>query len=194
VGVRPRLGAMRCRPWDSDPVADRVAQHNSDEIALGALRVSLERLTYATIVLMSVLVVYDGWQQLATFAGVAIVTVSPIIALAAAHLFSEAISKHAEQQRPLTRPEWREVTLAQLSFLLATIPPLLILGIGWVGPLNPRSTISVLLWTGVVTLVALTGLAASRAGIRGWRGVATAVGGGVVGLMVISLQILLKPH
>ncbi len=185
---------MRRHAWDSDPVADGVAQRNSDEIALGALRVSLERLTYATIVLMSVLVVYDGWQQLATFAGVAIVTVSPIIALAAAHLFSESISRHAEHQRPLTRSEWREVLVAQVSFLLATVPPLLILGFGWVSPMNPRSTISVLLWTGVITLVALTGLAAARAGIRGWRRVATAVGGGFVGLMVISLQILLKPH
>ena len=36
-------------------------------VDVGGHRVSIERLVYATVVLMSVLVVYDGWQELTSF-------------------------------------------------------------------------------------------------------------------------------
>jgi hypothetical protein len=158
------------------------------------LRVSIERLVYATVVLMSVLVVYDGWADLTTYAGVAAVIIGPILALAVAHLFSEVFELHFARQRPLTREEWREVALDQLHLLLAAVPPLVILGIGWLSPLDERRTIAVLLWTGVLTLMGLSLLAARRAGFHGWRLAAACLSGGLVGLIVISLQIVLKPH
>ena len=165
-----------------------------EHLRIGPLEVRLERVVYATVVLMSVLAVYDGWAELASFLGVAIVIVAPLLALAVAHLFSEAIEDHYRLQRPLTRAEWRRLALGQLKILVAAVPPLVILGIGWISPLDERSTIAALLWTGVATLVVLSLIAARRAGIRGWRLAVAGLSGGVVGLIVISLQVLLKPH
>lgn len=169
-------------------------QNRTSVIRVRGLAVSLERLSYATIVLMSVLVVYDGWDQLASFAGAAVVVLGPTVALAAAHLFSEALDEHADHGRPLTAAEWRRLSANQLQVLLAAVPPLFMLAVGWLSPLDPRSTITVILWTGVFTLAGLAAIAGRRAGFRGWRWLAAAISGGAVGLFVVSLQVLLKPH
>ncbi len=165
-----------------------------EHLRLGPIEVRLERVVYATVVLMSVLAVYDGWAELTSFLGVAIVILAPLVALAVAHLFSEVIEEHYRLQRPLTGAEWRRLASGQLKILVAAVPPLVILGLGWLSPLDERRTIAVLLWTGVATLVVLSLVAARRAGIRGWRLAVAGLSGGVVGLLVISLQVLLKPH
>jgi len=165
-----------------------------EHLHLGPLEVRLERVVYATVVLMSVLAVYDGWAGLTSFLGVAVVIVAPLVALAVAHLFSEGIEEHYRVQRPLTAAEWGSLARGQLTILLAAVPPLLVLGLGWVSPFDERRTIAAVLWTGVATLAVLTWVAAHRAGIRGVRLVVAGLGGGAVGLFVISLQILLKPH
>lgn len=157
-------------------------------------QVSLERLTYATVVLMSVLVVYDGWEDRATFIGVVAVILGPILALAVAHFFSEVLQEHSTHERQLTGSEWRAILRNQLQIFLAAVPPIIVLGAGWISPLDARSTIELLLWTGVATLVGLGALAGYRAGLRGWRWLVAAASGGAVGLLVVSLQILLKPH
>jgi hypothetical protein len=165
-----------------------------EHLRIGPFEVQLERVVYATVVLMSVLAVYDGWAELTSFLGVAVVILAPLAALAVAHLFSEVIEEHYHLQRSLTRAEWRRLSMDQLKILVAAAPPLVIVAIGWVSPVDPRGTIRVLLWTGVLTLVALSLIAARRAGIRGGRLLVAGLGGGVVGLIVISLQVLLKPH
>ena len=165
-----------------------------EHLHIGPVEIRLERVVYATVVLMSVLAVYDGWAELTSFLGVAVVIVAPLVALGIAHLFSEGIEEHYHLQRALTVAEWRRLALGQLTILVAAVPSLVVLGIGWVSPLDERRTIAVVLWTGVVTLVVLSLVAARRAGIRGWRLAVAGVGGGVVGLIVISLQVLLKPH
>jgi hypothetical protein len=165
-----------------------------EHLRIGPLEVRLERVVYATVVLMSVLAVYDGWAELTSFLGVAVVILAPLVALAVAHMFSEVIEEHYHLQRSLTLAEWRRLAWGQLKILVAAVPPLVILAIGWISPSDPHGTIRVLLWTGVLTLVALSVLAARRAGIRGWRLVVAGLSGGVVGLIVISLQVLLKPH
>ncbi len=161
---------------------------------LGRIRMRLDRLVYATVVLMSVLVVYDGWESLTTFGGMAVVIIAPILALAVAHLFAEAMDAYATLRRPLVAHEWRRIVLDQGPWLFAAVPPLVILGLGWISPLDARSTIVVLLWTGLATLVVLAAVAGYRAGFRGWRLAVAGLSGGVVGLIVISLQIVLKPH
>jgi hypothetical protein len=156
--------------------------------------VRIDRLVYATVVLMSVLVVYDGWQQLASFAGLAAVIIAPMLALGIAHLFAEVLHAIAELRRPLTAPEWAHFAREQVSWFLAALPPLVVLGIGWVSPMDALTTISLLIWTGLLTLIALAAVAGHRAGLRGWRWVGSALSGGVIGLIVISLQVVLKPH
>ena len=158
------------------------------------VQIHLERLVYSTVVLMSVLVVYDGWASLTTFAGIALVIAAPTIALLLAHLFADALHQQAVLRRPLRRSEWRDLLRHQVNILLAAVPPLLILLAGWLTPADALQTVAVLLWTGVLTLVVLAWVSAYRAGLRGWRLLAAAAMGGVIGLVVISLQVVLKPH
>ena len=171
-----------------------MSDESVEAIRVGGVRISLERLTYATVVEMSVLAVYDGWGELATFGGVALVILGPVIALAVAHFFAEAMQAHAQQRRSLTGAEWRGIVVEQVDLLLVAVPPLVMLGLGWISPLDARSTIEVLLWTGVLTLVGLSGFTARRAGFHGWRLALASLSGGVVGLIVIALQVVLKPH
>jgi hypothetical protein len=170
-----------------------VAEHDS-QVLQGERTISIERLTYATVVLMSVLVVYDGWEQLTTFIGVAVVIIGPILALAVAHFFSAVLHAYAERQRPLSGRELLAEAAHQAPVMLAAVPSLIVLGLGWISPLDARNTITLIVWTGAATLIALAALAGRRAGLRGWRLIAMALSGGLVGLMVISLQILLKPY
>jgi hypothetical protein len=163
-----------------------------DASAASVLRI--DRLVYATVVLMSVLAVYDGWQDLATFAGVAVVIVGPLLALSLAHLFGDLLHAHAERRRPLTASEWRRHARDQISWFVAAVPPLVVLAIGWLTPADVVETIALVLWTGVVTLVVLSAVAGRLAGLRGWRWCAATAAGGLIGLIVIGLQLVLKPH
>jgi hypothetical protein len=163
-----------------------------DASAASVLRI--DRLVYATVVLMSVLAVYDGWQDLATFAGVAVVIVGPLLALSLAHLFGDVLHAHAELRRPLTAAEWRHHARDQTSWFVAAVPPLVMLAIGWITPADVVGTIALVLWTGVVTLVVLSAVAGHRAGLRGWRWCVATAAGGLIGLVVIGLQLVLKPH
>jgi hypothetical protein len=162
-------------------------------LRIRGIKVSIERLTYMTVILMSVLVVYDGWGDLTTFVGIAAVVIAPVLATAIAHGFSEALDLVAHLRRPLRAHEWRHVIVDQVHLLLVAVPPLVVLAIGLVTPLDPRGTVAVMLWSGLATLVALTALAAWRAGLRGWRLLAAGAAGGLLGLVVIGLQIVLKP-
>jgi hypothetical protein len=151
----------------------------------------LESLAYATVVVMSVLAVYSNWQNL-SFAAAALVVIAPVLALAVAHAFSEVMHAHALNQRPMTGQEWRSTALHQTQLLIAALPPMIVLVIGRLTPgtLNVRA---VVLGTGVVTLIALAALASRRAGYRGWKWVVASLTGGLIGLLVILLQVLLKP-
>ncbi len=162
-------------------------------LRLGRLRVNIERLTYMTVILMSVLVVYDGWGGLTSFLGIAAVVIAPVVATAIAHGFSEALDLIAHRRRPLHAAEWRHVVADQLHLLLVAVPPLVVVAIGLVTPLDPRGTLAVMLWCGFATLVLLTAMAAWRAGLRGWRLLVAGTAGGLLGLFVIALQIVLKP-
>jgi hypothetical protein len=62
------------------------------------------------------------------------------------------------------------------------------------GPLDAFDTVRVLLGLGTVTLAAWGTFAGARAGLTGWRRAASALAGGLVGLLVIALQVAFKPH
>jgi uncharacterized protein YndB with AHSA1/START domain len=174
-------------------LANFLQDHDPSPLKLFGHAVSLERLAYATVVLMSILVVYDGWASLTTFGGIAIVIIAPTLAVLLAHLFADVLHLQAEHRRLLDRGQLGALLRHQLGIVFAAVPPLVILLLGWITPMDALNTISVLIWTGMVTLVGLTAFSAYHAGLRGWRLVAAGVAGGLVGLVVISMQVLLKP-
>ena len=71
---------------------------------VGRLKIRVDRLIYTTITLMSVLIIYDGWNRL-SFWGVLAVIVGPILAIFLSHLFGAELGTRVAKGRPLT---WRE--------------------------------------------------------------------------------------
>jgi hypothetical protein len=170
-----------------------VKKPQPDVVRVGGVALDLERLTYATVVVMAVLAAYQGWAKL-SFLAAALVVVSPVVAVCLAHAFSELLQEHAAHQRTLTRVEWAAAGRRQLHLLLAALPPLAILTVGRAASLEVARTGAVVELTGMVTLIFLSALACRRAGLRGWQLILGSLAGGLVGLAVIALQIALKPH
>jgi hypothetical protein len=189
--MRTRSANVQCAA-----LVERSAGWQAENVLNGDLwqRLNVERTVYGTVVLMSVLVVYEGWAGLATFLGTAVVIVAPTLAIVAAHYLADVMALHVHLQRPLIRTEWVGLVGHQTGIALSAVPPLVIVLIGWISPLDAVSTIAVLLWTGVVTLMFLSWISARKAGYRGPALAVAAVLGGAVGLVVISMQVLLKPH
>ncbi len=53
---------------------------------------TVDRIIYATITIMSVLIIYDGWDRL-KLVDVAGVIIGPIVAMFLAHVFSAALAR-----------------------------------------------------------------------------------------------------
>ena len=175
-----------CKPW-------AVTEPQTKDVRVGGVALDLERLTYATVVVMAVLAAYQGWARL-SFLPAALVVLSPVVAVCLAHAFSELLQEHAAHQRTLTRAEWAAAARRQVHLLLAAVPPLVILTIGRAASIEVERTGAVVELTGMVTLIFLSAVACRRAGLRGWQLVLGSLAGGLVGLAVIALQIALKPH
>jgi hypothetical protein len=155
-------------------------------------QIRTDRLIYTTVTLMSVLIVYDGWAAL-TFGGVAAVIVGPILAIFLGHIFGADLGTRVELGRPLTGTERRTLLADESRFLLILVPPLTILALLTVAGLTYTRIIQVIVATGVLSLGFWGGLAGRRAGLTGWRFVASIVFGLVVGGLILAIQALLRP-
>src|ERR1700683_505758 len=60
----------------------------------------VDRIVYATITIMSVLIIYDGWQHLRLLDVIGVI-VGPVVAMFLAHLFSAALAKQVDLGRAL---------------------------------------------------------------------------------------------
>jgi hypothetical protein len=154
--------------------------------------VLVDRIVYATITVMSVLIIYDGWQQLRLI-DVVVVIVGPIIAMVIGHVFSAILAKQIEIGRPLTSGEGMTIVGSECRFLLLAAPPVVIVSVLYAFNVSLTETIRVTVWAEAASLGYWGLVAARRAGLRGWRVVAFALAGLVVGMMVLLLQVALQP-
>ncbi|GAA4365581.1 hypothetical protein [Nocardioides caricicola] len=153
--------------------------------------IDVEHLSYATIVVMAELGVYGGWHSLSYAAG-ALIVLAPVLAIAIAHAFSQVLHAHATHARRLTREEWRFAVWRQGHVVLAAAPALIILALGRMTPMGMSHVRALVLVTGTVTLIGMAALASRRAGYRGGPWLLASATGGVIGLLVISVQVFLK--
>jgi hypothetical protein len=86
------------------------------------------RVVYATITLMSVLIVYDGWQHL-RYREVIGVIVGPILAMFLAHVYAGWIGQRAMDGPAVTRAQRADLVRTESRFLLLAVPPLALVGI-----------------------------------------------------------------
>lgn len=142
--------------------------------------------------MMSVLIIYDGWQQLRLI-DVAGVIIGPILAMFLAHSFSAAMAQHIEAGRVLTGKEWRAIIRVQAPFLALFIPPLAIVSLLYALGVSLSGAINATLWVGVASLGLWGFVAGRRAGFVGWRLTMVVVFGLLIGIVVLLIQVFLQP-
>jgi hypothetical protein len=126
--------------------------------------VLVDRIVYATITLMSVLIIYDGWQKLRLI-DVAGVIVGPVLAMFLAHIFAGAIAKQVEVGRILTGGEWKGIVQSEAPFLLLSVPPLVVVTILFAVGVSLTDSIRIALWLGTASLGYWGSVAGRRAGL-----------------------------
>jgi hypothetical protein len=159
---------------------------------VGRLKIRVDRVIYTTIMLMAVLIVYDGWEQL-RFVGVVAVILGPILAIFLSHVFGAALGTRVALGRPLSRRERRAVFLEECRFLLVAVPPLAILVVLAIAGISYARIIQVIVLTGVLSLGVWGGLAGRRAGVTGWALVLPIAYGLLLGGIILALQAFLQP-
>jgi hypothetical protein len=157
-----------------------------------AQSVFVDRIIYATITIMSVLIIYDGWQHLRLI-DVAGVIIGPVLAMFLAHVFSAAMAQHVEAGRILTGKEWRAVVRVQSPFLALCVPPLAIVSLLYAVGVSLSDGIRVTLWVGTASLGYWGYVAGRRAGFVGWRMVMVVIAGLLIGVVILLIQVLLQP-
>jgi hypothetical protein len=159
---------------------------------VGRLKIRVDRVIYTTITLLSVLIIFDGWEQL-QFWGVVAVIVGPILAIFLSHVFGAALGTRVALGRPLTRHERRALFVEECRFLLITVPPLAILVVLTIAGVSYTRTILVIVLTGVLSLGVWGGVAGRRAGLTGWALVFSIAYGLLLGGIILVLQAMLQP-
>jgi hypothetical protein len=154
--------------------------------------VLVDRIIYTTITMMSVLIIYDGWQKLRLIDVIGVI-VGPVVAMFLAHTFSAAMAKHVEAERVLTLSEWLAIVRMQAPFLFLFVPPVVIVSVLFAFGMTLSDSIMVTLWVGVASLGYWAGVVGKRAGIVGWRLAGVIVAGLVIGIVVLLIQVFLQP-
>jgi hypothetical protein len=147
---------------------------------------------YGTIVVTSVLVVYDGWTSLKRLDAVAII-LGPVIAMVIGHTFAASLSDQAALGRRPTRRELLRTVRRESRFVLVAVPQIVLLFVLTLAGLSLNDTIRVLIWVGAASLGFWGGVAAQRAGLGGWGIALGVIAGLAVGGVVLLLQVLLQP-
>ena len=128
--------------------------------------VLVNRIVYATITVMSVLIIYDGWQKLRLI-DVVLVIVGPIIAMFIGHIFSAALAKQIEVGRPLSRTEGTAIVGSESRFLLLAVPPVAIVCVLYACNVSIAEAIRITLLAEAASLGYWGFVAARRGGIVG---------------------------
>jgi hypothetical protein len=154
--------------------------------------VLVDRAVYATITIVCVLIIYDGWATLKVVDAVAII-VGPILVMFISHVFAASVAQHLALGRNRTRQEWLTTVRFGPRFLLLAVPPTALLVVLDLAGVELSDAILIVIWAEALSIGFWAGLSAHRAGFK-VRGVALAVVAGlVVGGMVLFLQVFLQP-
>ena len=153
---------------------------------------SVDRIVYTTITLMSVLIVYDGWEHLRIVAVVGVV-VGPVLAMVISHTFAALIALQTEAGGGPGRGDRLRIVRREVLFLLFCVPPLVMLLGQYLLGVSITQAIRVTLWVGVASLAWWGYVAGRRSRRRGWGLVVAVAAGLAVGLVVLLLQVFLQP-
>jgi hypothetical protein len=86
----------------------------------------IDRAVYGTIVVTSVLVLYDGWANLKVAGAVAVI-LGPVIAIVIGHVFASGLASYAEHSPRSTKRELFTIVRRESRFLLVCLPQVVLL-------------------------------------------------------------------
>ncbi len=133
----------------------------------GALRTAarpkvMDRAVYGTIVVTSVLVIYDGWGNLKILGAVAVI-LGPVVAMVIGHIFAASLAAYAELRRRSTNRELLRIVRHESLFLLVCVPQIVLLLALKLAGVSLNGSVRVVIWTSAASLGFWGGLAARRA-------------------------------
>ena len=152
----------------------------------------VDRIVYATITIMSVLIIYDGWQDLRVIDVIGVI-VGPVVAMFLAHVFSASLAQQVDLGRALTWGDRSTIVKSESRLLLLCVPPMAIVLVLFAFGASLNDAIRVTLWLEALSLGYWGYLAARRAGVVGWRVLTHVAAGLLLGIIVLLLQIALQP-
>jgi hypothetical protein len=152
----------------------------------------VDRIVYATITIMTVLIIYDGWQNLKLIDVVGVI-VGPVVAMFLSHVFSAAMARQVEVRGMLTWKNWIRIIRSESRFLLLCVPPLVVVTVLFALGVSLGHAIQITLWLEAASLGYWAFVAGRRAGFVGWRLVFVMLAGLLIGLVVLLIQVVLEP-
>src|SRR4051794_36397721 len=159
---------------------------------VGRLNIRVDRLVYTTITLISVLIIYDGWNRL-SFWGVLFVILGPMLAIFLSHVFGAELGTRVALGRPLTWRERRVAFVEECRFLIILVPPVFLLIVLSIAGVSYSHIVEVIILVGVASLGLWGAVAGRRAGLTGWGLVGSTGFGLLLGGFVLVLQAVLQP-
>ena len=152
----------------------------------------LDRAIYTTITVMSVLILYDGWQNLKLWAAVGVIF-GPVLAIFVSHVFSASLAHEAELHRHPGGGEMMHIIRTESRFLLLAAPALALLIVLTMAGVSLSHSIQAVIFLEGASLGFWAFVAGRRAGLTGWPLARTVAFGLIVGLLVLVLQVFLQP-
>jgi hypothetical protein len=152
----------------------------------------IDRAVYGTIVVTSVLVVYDGWASLKVLGAIAVI-LGPIVAMVIGHVFAATVAAYPKLGRAPHGGELLRIVRRRSRFVLVCVPQIVLLLVLKLAGLSVNNSVRVVIWVSAASLGFWGGLAAQRAGLR-WRGIVLGVIAGLAaGGVVLLLRVILQP-
>jgi hypothetical protein len=169
-----------------------LAAMTTSGFGFGSRPVYLDRAIYTTITVMSVLILYDGWQTLKLAAAVGVI-LGPVLAIFVSHVFAASLARQAELHRRVGRIEAMIIIRTESRFLLLAAPALAFLIILTVGGVSLSHSVQAVIFLEGASLGFWGFVAGRRAGFTGWSLARTVIFGLIVGVLVLALQVFLQP-
>lgn len=161
---------------------------------LGPIRLEPRIIVYATIIQLTTFALLDtrniadriSWDNLV------LISLGPMLALALAHTFSEILDYHIRAGEYVSAATIREVTTSNLQFLYVGVIPLIVAVI--LLPTDETMTVAVdlIFLIGIISLFVWGAVAARMAGRSFGRQLLFGIGYGIVGCIVIAIELLLR--
>lgn len=163
-----------------------------DRSALAPTPAVIGRVVTATITLICVLIVYDGWANL-ELKDALLIAIGPVLAIFVSHVFASTLVQHVELGRRPTRREWSTTVARETRFLLLAIPPVAIMVVLNAFGVALNEAVRVVIWLEAGSLGLWAGVAAYYAGFRGRTLAFSILMGLLMAVLVLGIEVLIEP-